>query len=496
MPAMRPAGRARGASGARLRAPLAIVGGAVALRLAIGVGFVNYDTLYSLVWGQQAARGETPSYGLALAPTPHPLLELLGLVAAPLGAAASTTIVVALAYLSLAALGYLAYELATAWFSWPAGLAAAALILSRYEVLSYGVRSYADIPYAALVLAALLLETRRRRAGWPVIALLDLAGLLRPEAWLFAGVYWLWLWPGSSPARRLRLAALVVLAPTLWVLSDLIVTGNPLWSLTNTRSTAAALHRPRGLLDVPYYGARRLGEVLAPDGLVGAAMGLAFTLWLTRARAALGAAAGALAVLALAIVAAAGLPIQDRYVFVIAALAAVFAGAGLFGWRSLPPSHPRRRLWQGAATAIVVSILASIAWQVPRFNKTFASERPADQSLGAQQRIQDDLLALVSGGAIRSRCGPISVPYNTPIPLLALYLHTSPANIVVAPIVHGASVVAGSPSAGTYLAPATAAVYTQYQLDPSDPLIRTGAVPAGFRQVAANRSWRVYTRCG
>jgi len=37
-----------------------------------------------------------------------------------------------------------------------------------------------------LVLAALAIETRRRRAGWPVIALLDLAGLLRPEAWLFA----------------------------------------------------------------------------------------------------------------------------------------------------------------------------------------------------------------------------------------------------------------------------------------------------------------------
>lgn len=496
MPAMRPGGRARGACGASLRAPLAIAAGAVALRLAIGIGFANYDTLYSLAWGQQAARGETPSYGLALAPTPHPLLELLGLVTAPLGASATTTIVVALAYLSLAALGYLAYALGTAWFSWPAGLAAAALILSRYEVLSYGVRAYADVPYTVAVLAALLVETRRPRAGWPVLVLLDLAGLLRPEAWLFAGVYWLWLWPGSSPARRLRLAALVALAPLLWALSDLAVTGNALWSLTNTRSTAAALHRPRGLLDVPYYGARRLGEVLAPDGLVGAALGLAFTLWLARARAALGAAAGALAVAALAIVAAAGLPIQDRYVFVIAALAAVFAGAGLFGWRTLPPGHPRRRLWQGSALVIVVAVLASIAWQVPRFNRTFVSERPADQSLGAQQRIQDDLLALVSSGAISARCEPISVPYNTPIPLLALYLHASPTNIVVAPVVHGATMVARALPNGTYLVPATPAVYLQYELDPNDPLIRTGAVPTGFRRIATNRSWLVYAHCG
>ena len=50
----------------RIRAPLAIVVGAIALRLAVGIGFVNYDTGYSLVWGQQLARGQTPSYGTAL----------------------------------------------------------------------------------------------------------------------------------------------------------------------------------------------------------------------------------------------------------------------------------------------------------------------------------------------------------------------------------------------------------------------------------------------
>ena len=43
-----------------------------------------------------------------------------------------------------------------------------------------------------------------RRAGWPVLALLGLAGLLRPEAWLFAGVYWLYLWPARSPRERLQ----------------------------------------------------------------------------------------------------------------------------------------------------------------------------------------------------------------------------------------------------------------------------------------------------
>jgi hypothetical protein len=469
----------------RFKAPLAIVAGAIALRLAIGVGFANYDTLYSLVWGQQLARGQTPSYGLPLAPTPHPLLELLGVILAPLGASATITVVVALAYLALASLGYLVYRLGSSWFSWPVGLAAAALILSRYEVLSYGVRAYVDIPYVVLVLAALAIETRRRRAGWPVIALLDLAGLLRPEAWLFAGVYWLYVWRGSTSRERASLAALVALAPALWALSDLLVTGQPLWSLTHTQSTAQQLRRTTGLLNVPYTGARRLGEVLAPDGLLAAALGAGFALWLTRARALLGCAIAVLALVALALVASSGLPIQDRYVFLIAALAAIFGGAGLFGWRSLEADHPRRRLWQGASIVIVAAILASIAWQVPRFHKTFDSSHPADRSLGAQQRIQDDLLALVSSRAITTRCGLLSVPYNTPIPLLALYLHTGPANIVVAPITHG-----------TYLATTSSAVYTQYQLDPHDRLQRTGGVPAGFRQVARNRSWRAYSSCG
>jgi hypothetical protein len=468
----------------RFRAPVVTVAGAIALRLALGVGFVNYDTLYSLVWGQQLARGQNPSYKLALAPTPHPLLELLGLVLSPLGASATIAVVVALAYLALAALGYVVFRLGTDWFSWPVGLAAAALILSRYEVLSYGARAYADIPYVTLVLAALAIETRHPRAGWRVLVVLDLAGLLRPEAWLFAGVYWVYLWRGSSARERTGLACLVALAPALWGLSDLLITGNALWSLTNTQKTATALHRTTGLANVPYTGARRLGEVLDPDGVLAGVLGAALALWLTRRRAALGLAAGAVAVLALALVASAGLPIQDRYVFLIAAIGAVFAGAALFGWRSLAPDHPRRRLWQLAAVAIAVVIAASsVIWAAPRYRKTFTSSKPADQSLDAQQRITADLRELVSEHVLSEACLPISVPYATPIPLLALELHTSPANIVPRAV-----------TAGTYLAAADHAVFRQYVLDPRDRR-RLAQRPGGFRLVARNRSWTVYEHC-
>jgi hypothetical protein len=458
--------------------------GALVLRLILPFGFPNYDTLYSLVWGQQLGRGQVPTYDVALAPTPHPLAEVVGLVLSPLGAAATLGIVVAVAYIALAALPYLVYRLGAAWFSWPVGLAAAALLITRYEVLSYGVRAYVDIPFTCLVLAALLVETRRRRAGWPVIALLDVAGLLRPEAWLFAGAYWLYLAPQQAWRERAWLAALVAVAPVAWLASDLAITGHLLWSLEHTQTTAAQLKRPTGLIKFPYTGARRLGEVLGPDGLIAAAIGGVLSLWLLRSRICLALCAGVVALVAFAIVASSGLPIDDRYTFVLVALLAICAGAGLFGWRSLPREHPRRRLWQAGSIVCVVAIAAFIPWNATRLDQTFNSANPEKQSLSAQLKVEDDLIALMRRHAITLRCGAVGVPYHTPIPLLALELHTSPAEIVTREIAHG-----------TFLAAASKAVREIYLLDRNDPG-KNYAVPPHFRLSASNRSWLVYQRCG
>src|ERR1700742_1159122 len=108
-----------------LASALAIVAGAVLLRVIAGVGFVNYDTLYGLVWGAQLTRGETPQYDLPIAPTPHPLVEVLGLPLGPLGAGTATGVTVALAFLSLSACGWVLYRLGSAWFGRGAGVVAA-----------------------------------------------------------------------------------------------------------------------------------------------------------------------------------------------------------------------------------------------------------------------------------------------------------------------------------------------------------------------------------
>jgi hypothetical protein len=495
----------------RLGTPLGIAAGAVLLRLVGGVGFANYDTLYALVWGQQLSRGQNPQYGIPIAPTPHPLVEALGVVLAPLGPRASENVTVALGFLALAACVWAVYRLGALWFNRPTGALAGLILITRVPILSYGVRAYVDVPYLLLVLGALILETRRRRCGAPVLLLLALAGLLRPEAWVFSGLYWLYLalagrpldLPGRSlPAalarpsrgdregegerRALRtprqlawLALLVAAAPVIWVASDWLITGDALWSLTNTRHTALTLGRETGIAKVPEYIPRRIGEILGVPVLAGAALGGLLALWLLPQRARLGAAVGVIAALVFAAFASVGLPIDTRYAFLMGAILCVFYGAGLCGWTLLERHDPRRRWWATAAALLLAALILSAPSQYRTAHRQL-------RELATQQRIQDDLVALVDSGAITARCEPLGVPNHAPIPLLALWLKSDPSEI--------RSAQAQPISRGTYVDPANEVVRREYILDRSEhphPV----SVPAGFAATAANRSWRIFQRC-
>jgi hypothetical protein len=470
--------RARGLLGPLL----AVAGGAVALRLITGVGFANYDTLYALAWGGQLSRGQTPTYDVPVSPTPHPLLEALGTVLAPLGPHAVEAVAVALGFLALSGCAWLVYELGSHWFGRAAGAVAALVLLTRVPILSYGVRAYVDIPYLLLVLGALLLEVRRRRAGAPVLVLLALAGLLRPEAWAFSAAYLAYLLhgrPGWSGARLAGMALLAASAPIVWLGSDLAITGDPLWSLTNTRHTAHTLGRVTGIANVPEYIPRRIGEILRPPVLVGAALGGVLSLLWLRGRALPGALAGALAVVVFAAVATAGLSINTRYAFPAAAILCVFCGAGAFGWMLMAPGARGRRWWM-AGGALVLAAL--VAYSPAQYR---SAHRELDK-LARQQSIQGDLRALVDSHALTLRCGAVEVPNHAPIPLLSLYLKTGPERVVNAQV--------GATSSGQYLDPASREVEESYVLDPRDPH-RATSVPPGFHEVHANRSWRVFQRC-
>jgi hypothetical protein len=498
---------------ARLVAPLAIAAGAVVLWVAAGVGFANYDTLYALAWGGQLARGETPQYGIPIAPTPHPLVEVLGVVLSPLSPGAIEGVTVALGFLALSACGWVLYRLGSLWFGRAAGTLAALILLTRVPVLSYGVRAYVDVPYLLLVLCALLVEARHHRsgidgipdrpAGAPVLTLLALAGLLRPEAWVFSGLYWLYLmgltprWAYSSVRERslhtrvlagsklrtrgaiVRLTLLAAAAPLVWVVSDWLVTGHPLWSLTNTRHTAETLDRVTGIANVPEYIPRRIGEILSPPVLAGAALGGVMSLWLLPRRARLGAVVGVVAVLVFAAFATAGLPINTRYAFLAAAILCVFCGAGVFGWTRLPREDPRRRWWMAGGALVLVALVAYIPTQYRTVHKELTK-------LARQEMFQNELVALVEDGSITRRCEPVGVPNHAPIPLLALYLGTSPREIV--------SAEAGPIAHGSYVDPASKEAEDDYVLDPHDPHLPV-EVPPGFTEAHANSAWFIFENC-
>ncbi len=455
--------------------------GATVAWLITGFGFANYDTMYALVWGRDWANGRLPDYEVPVAPTPHPLQELVAALLTPLGDGAETAMVV-LAFAALGGLFALTFALGREWFGWAAGLLAAVIILTREPVLSFGVRAYVDLPYLVLVLGALLVAARRPRAEAPVLVLLGLAGLLRPEAWLFAFGYVGWrLWAGErTPRRLLLLTAAAAAAPVLWMLSDLVVTGDPLHSLTGTRAGAELLERRTGLDEVPITAPRRIGEILREPVLLGAAAGGVLSLWLLRARATLPALAGVAAAAAFCLLAAAGLPILGRYLLGPATILAVFCGAGVFGWQQLEPGHPWRRRWQVIAALVVVALIAFTPQQVERLERL-------NTTIGIQRAIKDDLKSIARAPAFATGCAPVGVPNHRPVPDLALWLDRPPAEIRSAQLVRQRQ--------GLYVDPASPAIERAFTLDPRDPRRLVAEVPPGFGQVARNASWRLWARC-
>ena len=83
------------------------------------------------------------------------------------------------------------------------GALAAFLVLTRFDFPSLAVRAYIDIPFMATIVWAAALEAARPRRGTLVFLLLAAAGLMRPEAWILSGVYFLWMsWNATWRERR------------------------------------------------------------------------------------------------------------------------------------------------------------------------------------------------------------------------------------------------------------------------------------------------------
>jgi hypothetical protein len=392
-----------------------IVVGALALAAVVAWAVVptypNYDTYYHLVWGRELLAGTKPTFTAYAAPTEHPLFLLLCAVVGLVGTDADRLLVLVCS-LSLVALAWGTYRVGEAVFGrWP-GVLAALFVGSSFAFLLYAARAYVDVPFLAIVLWAAAVEARSPRRGRAVVGLLAVAGLLRPEAWVLAGAYWLWcIWPPSPARPRLDLLALAVLAPLIWATVDLWDTGDPLFSLHATSDLADELNRTQGLADVPRSFVSFVVDAARPPVALAALAGVVLA-WRLRAGRSLHVpialfGAGVLTFLATGL---AGLSVLPRYLTVPVVAVCIVAGYGVLGFTTLGPGR-LRLWWSRAALAAAVLGAVFVVVKAPVIDRLFAELRFIRGTHAGLRAILDD-------PAVRRdmRCGPITFPSYRLVP--------------------------------------------------------------------------------
>src|SRR3954451_543764 len=388
-----------------------------ALALATLVGFFvfptypNYDSLYSLIWGREILHGHTPSFEVYRGPTEHPLAIAFAALLTPLGTGADRVMVGA-TLISFVALVAGLYRLAAAAFTPLVGIVAGALLITRFDFPFLAARGYIDIPYLALVIWAAALEAERPRRGGRVFVLLTLASLMRPEAWLLLGLYWLWyVWPRAvSWSTRIKTALLCAIGPVIWMTVDGAVTGDPLFSLHSTSSLAEELGRAQGLSAVPHATWAFLVSLDKLPVLLEAFAGLALALYLTPLRLGMPLVLLVVGLGTFGLVGVAGLSIINRYLLVPSLIVMVFAAFTLTGWSVLEPGTFVRRAWMVAAAVVVIG---GVAYTAGRLNLShFRSE------LDFRGAYRTSLRHVMADANVKAglRCGPVSAPNHKLIP--------------------------------------------------------------------------------
>jgi hypothetical protein len=385
-----------------------LVVGALAAWLAVPT-YPAYDSLYSLVWAREILDGALPTFAAYRAPTQHPLLLPVGLLLAPLGDAGGR-IFVLLCIAGLLALIAAAWRLGRLAAGPLGGIAAAGLVGSRLDIPLLAALGYLDIPYCALVMWAVVLEAERPRRGRAVWILLALAGLLRPEAWLLAGAYGVWLGWGRPLGGRIAALVPALAAPLLWALTDVVATGDPLFSLRHTDALAAELHREVPLTHLPWMLVQLLVALVKPPvlfaGLVGAWLAVRFR----RTALAVPSAVAVFTCFTYLVIASGGLATVYRYLLLTALGVSLLAAFAVSGWTLLPKGHRWRVRW--AALAGVACVLGA-GW-------TFAhlTLNGIRNDLRERRAVRTDLHAVLSDPAVVAarRCGPITVPNHKLIP--------------------------------------------------------------------------------
>jgi len=391
-----------------------VLGAALALAALIGFfvypTYPNYDSLYSLIWGKELLHGTLPSFQVYRGPTEHPLAIAFGGLMSLFGTGGDRLMVGA-TLASFVALVAGVYRLAAAAFTPLIGVIAGVLLCTRFDFAFLAARGYIDIPYLAFVVWAAALEAQRPRRGTAVFVLLTLASLMRPEAWLLIGMYWLWyVWPRATPWNvRLKTAALAAIGPAIWAIVDVIVTGDPLYSLHSTSSLAEELGRASGVSAVPHATWAFLTSLDKANVILLALAGLVLAVLLVPRRTAMPLVLLGIGLATFGLVGVAGLSIINRYLLIPSLMIMIFAGVAAGGWTMLQDGVARR-VWTGLFGLAVIGGIASTLINLNLVD--FQNE------LAFRGRYRGDLTRVLADPAVRAglRCGPLSTPNHKLIP--------------------------------------------------------------------------------
>ena len=475
-----------------LRADTLALWALVALCVLAVVGFFtwvtypNYDSYYALIWGDEILHGHLPSFEAYRAPTEHPLAIAFGGALSLLGQNADRVMVL-ITLFAFVALVAGTYKLGRTAFTPLVGAIAALLVLTRFDFPSLAVRAYLDIPFMAAIVWAGALEVARPRRGTPVFLLLAGAGLLRPEAWLLSGLYFLWMSWRADWGARFRYALLTAIAPVLWVSTDFIVTGDPLFSLTSTKDLAAELERQKSGSDalsaLPAY---LRGTVKTPVYFAGL-LGVVIAIWKFPLRAIVPVVlllVGSVTFVATGMV---GLSVIVRYLLVPSVMLTVFAAVALGGWTMIPRGRRLRRMWAIGAAVLTIGGLAYTAYRPP-------SPDGVNNELSFRGEQGLSLHRLLETGAVERglRCGPVSVPTHKLIPDTRWVLGLDEGQVVARSDPAESSQRKARYGVAIFPVGRTNILRTGFAVN-TDAITQ---VPAGgFQRVATDKYFAAYVRC-
>ena len=366
----------------------------------------TYDPTAWLIWGREILHGDLFT---TAGPSWKPLPILVTLPAAVLDKGGQQDVWLLVARIGTLAALVLSYRLAWRLEGPVAGVIAAAALLVSSGYLTRTFRGDSEGLLVALAFGAIEAHiTGRRRLAF---ALLVATALLRPEMWLFAGLYGLWLaWFGVPPARRAQTVALVAgvgaVMVAAWLIPEEIGSGRLL------RAASRALEPVAGspaTASVPFVATFTNAAPVLPWPLYAA--GVFYVVWALRGadRRPQRALVLALAVIAtalmviVALMAEMGFTGNSRYLTIPIALTGILGGAGLVRIASLARSGLAPR---GAAAAVgVVAALAVVFFVLAGFRTRDQVRKGMYES--ARYAALPSALASVGGAKAVLACGRV-----------------------------------------------------------------------------------------